>query len=103
MTTAGTGAFNMTFGAAGIKVNAGTGHKIYHNSVHLCGVLPGATSTDMIAALGVVTASSTGMDIRNNIFSNIMTGGNPTQDRHAACRRFPAFRRHGCHDSPLEQ
>ena len=64
----------------------GTGHKIYHNSVHLCGAIPGATSTDLTAAFLIVSTTSTGMDVRNNIFSNIMTGGNPTQTntRHVA-------------------
>src|SRR5207248_1286258 len=51
----------------------------YHNSVHLCGTIPGATNTDLTAALLIVSTTSTGMDVRNNIFSNIMTGGNPTQ------------------------
>ena len=84
--TAGTGAFGATFGAYGIRVAGGTGHKIYHNSVHLCGAIPGATSTDLTAAFLIVNASQTGMDVRNNIFSNIMTGGNPTQTntRHVA-------------------
>ena len=45
--TAGTGGFGTTFGAYGIRVASGTGHKVYHNSVHLFGVLPGATSTDL--------------------------------------------------------
>ena len=77
--TAGTGAFSTSFGAAGIRVGSGTGHKIYHNSVHLFGVLPGATSTDLIAGLMIVSPGSTGLDVRNNIFSNVMTGGNPAQ------------------------
>src|SRR6185436_18832416 len=32
---AGTGTFSTLFGAFGIRVAAGTGHKIYHNSVHM--------------------------------------------------------------------
>ena len=38
--TAGTGAFSTLFGAFGIRVASGTGHKIYHNSVHLFGAVP---------------------------------------------------------------
>ena len=77
--TAGTGAFSTTFGAFGIRVGTGTGHQVLHNSVHLFGVLPGAVSTDLVAAFSIVGTGSTGMDVRNNIFSNVMTGGNPTQ------------------------
>jgi hypothetical protein len=75
--TAGTGAFGTTFGAYGIRVAAGTGHKIYHNSVHLFGPLLGVTSTDLTAAFLVAATTQTGLDVRNNIFSNQVTGGNP--------------------------
>jgi len=74
--TVGGGVLSPGRGAAGIRVQSGAGHKIYHNSVHLCGVLPGTTSTDLIAAFMGSLASS---DVRNNIFSNVMTGGNPVQ------------------------
>ena len=84
--TAGTGAFGITFSAYGIRVASGTGHHIYHNSVHLFGVLPGIVGTDLTTAFMITTASATGMDVRNNIFSNQLTGGNPTaaSTRHAA-------------------
>jgi hypothetical protein len=77
--TAGTGAFSNLFGAFGIRVASGTGHKIYHNSVHLFGAVPGTTSADLIGAFTITSTTLTGVDVRNNIFSNIMTGGNPTQ------------------------
>jgi hypothetical protein len=82
--TTGTGAFGTTFGAYGIRIAAGTGHDIYHNSVHLYGVMPGVTSTNLTAALLVVAATQTGLDVRNNILSNQITGGNPTGTRHVA-------------------
>ena len=84
--TAGTGAFGITFSAYGIRVASGTGHHIYHNSVHLFGVLPGIVGTDLTTAFMITTASATGMDVRNNIFSNQLTGGNPAaaNTRHAA-------------------
>ena len=74
-----------TFGAFGIRVSSGSGHKIYHNSVHLFGVLPGSEDTDLTVGFMIVSTSQTGMDVRNNIFSNQMTGGNPTpvSTRHA--------------------
>jgi hypothetical protein len=74
--TGGTGAFSTTFGAFGIRV-LGTGHDIYHNSVHLYGAMPGTTSTNLTAALAIVGTTQTGLDVRNNIFSNQITGGNP--------------------------
>src|SRR6185369_5376646 len=58
--TAGTGAFGSTFGAFGIRVAAGTGHKIYHNSVNLYGAIPGALSTNSTAAFLVVATTQTG-------------------------------------------
>ena len=81
--TAGTGAFSTTFGAFGIRV-LGTGAKIYHNSVNMYGALPGTVSTDLTAALCIVGTTQTGVDVRNNIFSNQITGGNPTGTRNVA-------------------
>lgn len=82
--TAGTGGFGTTFGAYGIRVGGGTGHKVYHNSVHLYGALGGTVSTDLTAAFMVVATTQTGLDVRNNIFSNQITGGNPTGTRHVS-------------------
>ena len=82
---AGNGGGGATFGAYGIRAASGTGHKVYHNSVNLFGTIPGAISTDLTAAFIIVTTGQTGMDVRNNIFSNQLTGGNPTatNTRHA--------------------
>jgi hypothetical protein len=82
--TAGTGGFGSTFGAYGIRISAGTGHKIYHNSVHLYGALPGVVSTDLTAGFLMTATTQTGVDVRNNIFSNQITGGNPAGTRHVA-------------------
>jgi hypothetical protein len=38
----------------------------------------------LTAAFAIVATGQTGCDVRNNIFSNQMTGGNPTGTRHAA-------------------
>src|SRR6218665_197460 len=73
--TGGT-AFSTTFGVNGLNIASGTGHKIYHNSIHLSGALMGtATSGHLTAALLIAGTGQTGMDVRNNIFSNTMTGG----------------------------
>ena len=64
----------------------GTGHKIYHNSVHLFGILPGSMGADLTAAFTIHARNQvTGMDVRNNIFSNQLTGGNSVaaNTRHA--------------------
>ena len=59
----------------GIRILTGTGHPVYHNSVNMYGTLTGGASCTLAACLGVVSTASTGMDIRNNIFSNTLTGG----------------------------
>ena len=70
----------------GIKVQAGTGHKIYHNSVSLFGAIGGSLGTDFTQAFAIISTNSTGLDVRNNIFSNTLTGGNTSGNncRHAA-------------------
>lgn len=82
--TAGTGAFSTTFGAYGIRVGSGTGHKIYHNTVGMAGVMGGTTNTNLTAAFGITATTLTGVDVRNNIFSNAITAGNPTGTRNVA-------------------
>lgn len=81
---AGTGAFSTTFGLFGIRVGAGIGHVITHNSVNLFGPVAGTTSTLLTASIGVVATASTGMDIRNNVFVNTISGGNPSGTRNVA-------------------
>lgn len=72
----GGAAFSTQFGIFGIRIGAGTGHQVYHNSVNLFGALPGtATSSLLTAAFGIVATTSTGMDVRDNIFANNITGG----------------------------
>ncbi|MBK6343552.1 MAG: T9SS type A sorting domain-containing protein [Flavobacteriales bacterium] len=75
---AGTGAFSTTFGVFGIRIGTSVGHSVLHNTVHLSGAIPGVISTDLTACLGIVGTGQTGCDVRNNIFSNVLTGGNPT-------------------------
>ncbi|WP_374442493.1 T9SS type A sorting domain-containing protein [Epilithonimonas sp.] len=69
----GGAAFSYYYSPVGILVYGGTGHKIYHNSVNLSGLMPGtATSSLSSFALAVNTSNN---DIRNNILSNTITGG----------------------------
>ena len=72
----GGGAFSTGFGVFGIRIAAGTGHKVYYNSVNMYGLRPGTATTLLLtAAFCMVTTASAGCDVRNNIFANNITGG----------------------------
>jgi hypothetical protein len=76
MDMTGGAAFSTTFGVHGIRIAGGTGHKIYHNSVNLFGSLLGTATTSILtSAFTPTTATITGLDVRNNIFANTLTGG----------------------------
>ncbi len=82
----GGAAFSTTFGVFGIRVGSGTGHVIAGNSVNLFGALPGTTATSLLsAALCVVGTSSTGMDIRDNLLANTLSGGSSSIAHVSAC------------------
>ncbi len=63
---------NASFNAAiGIRLSAGTGHRIYYNTVHLYGLYDQPTTGGAAAAaFAVTTTAVTNLDVRNNIFSN---------------------------------
>jgi hypothetical protein len=72
----GGAAFSTTFGVFGIRVGSGTGIQVYNNSVNLYGLSPGTANTSLLsAAFALVGTTSTGCDVRNNIFANNITGG----------------------------
>jgi len=72
----GGSAFSTQFGIFGIRVGAGLNHKINNNSVNLSGLRTGTATTSLLtAALVVASTASTGLDIRNNILANNITGG----------------------------
>lgn len=72
----GGGAFSTTFGVFGLRIAGGTNHQIYNNSVNLNAAYLGtATSSLLSAAFAILGTGQTGMDVRNNIFSNTITGG----------------------------
>lgn len=69
-------AFSTSFGIFGIRISVGNGHKIYNNSVNLFGTRTGTPSTSLLSSCFAITSSSlTGIDVRNNVFSNTMSGG----------------------------
>ncbi len=66
--------FSTTFNAFGIRLTAGTGYKVYYNSVNLFGDMPTPTAnTNAISACFLVTAVGVTGDVRNNVFNNQMT------------------------------
>ncbi|MFZ2235167.1 MAG: choice-of-anchor D domain-containing protein [Dokdonella sp.] len=69
-------AFGPDFGVVGIRLGVGTGHQVYNNSVNLFGPHTGTAATSLLsAAFSISTTTQTGIDVRNNIFANNITGG----------------------------
>ena len=68
------GSISTSFGPHGIRVVTGTGHLIQNNSVNLFGAFVGSSSLSMSSALTLINTASTGMEVRNNILVNTMTG-----------------------------
>lgn len=83
------GSISATFGPHGIRISsANAGHRVIHNSVNLYGPYIFSFSISMSSALTITSSSATGMEIRNNILANTMTGepaGTPV-----ACISLPA-------------
>jgi|GEM_PF-970705 len=82
----GNASFNNTDNVAGIIIASGSNHKIYHNSVSLYGANTG-TGSNLLSCLHVTSSAITGLDIRNNIFSNTVTGASGTEA--AVCMYLP--------------
>ena len=76
----GSASFSGSFNAVGIKLAGGLNHKVYHNTVSLFGVST-STGSNSITCLEISASTLTGIDVRNNIFSNTVTGGAAT-DAH---------------------
>jgi len=76
----GSTSFSNSFNADGILLSGGINHKVYHNSVNLFGVST-SVGSNSINCLAISASSQTGIDVRNNIFSNTVTGGAAT-DAH---------------------
>ncbi len=82
-------ATSSTYNAFGIRFTSGTGHKIYYNSINMFGNLTlGASTTCASSALCITSTTVTGLDIRNNIFSNKTSSSVATQEHSAVW--FPA-------------
>ncbi len=70
----GGGAFSTTFGLIGLRIAGGTAHQVLNNSVSLSGALLANGTTVLTAACTIVGTGQTGIDMRNNICANTMTG-----------------------------
>ncbi len=64
-----------TWNAFGIRFTGGTGHKVYHNSINMFGNVTTGGSAGMSANMLITSSSVTGLDVRNNIFSNTQVFG----------------------------
>lgn len=82
----GNNSFAAPKGATGIGLYSGNQHRVYHNSVYLYGAST-ATGTNMISCISVGSSAQTGLDIRNNIFANKVSGG-AANNAHV-CVYFP--------------
>jgi trimeric autotransporter adhesin len=60
----------------GIQVASGNNYKLYFNSVSLTGAFRN-TAANLYSKCLYVSSASTNLDIRNNVFSNTMTGTSP--------------------------
>ncbi|MBK7158570.1 MAG: hypothetical protein IPH77_08430 [Ignavibacteria bacterium] len=71
----GGAAFNTTLGVHGIRFAGGSGSLIYHNTVNLSGTLFGSPSSSILTSALRLKQQHSSCFIRNNIFSNNLTGG----------------------------
>jgi hypothetical protein len=60
--------------AFGIRLGSGSGHKVWYNTVHMYGNYADANTTGAASAALVISSTVvTGIEIKNNVFSNTMT------------------------------
>jgi hypothetical protein len=73
--TANYSSSSTTWNAFGIRITGGTNLKVYHNSINLFGAVTSGTSSGMSANMVITSSTVTGLDVRNNVFSNTQTFG----------------------------
>ncbi len=80
ITSANNSTTSTQFNPYGIRIDGGNNHKVYNNTVYMSGAQAGAgtsgslTSAFMITQVVPLLNICTGLDIRNNLFVNTMTG-----------------------------
>lgn len=63
-----------TWNPFGIRLTGGSNVKVWHNTINLYGAPTAGSNPSMSASIIVLSTSLTGLDVRNNIFANSMTG-----------------------------
>ena len=71
MTNVGESTSSVSFDPVGIRLNGGAGQKVYFNSVNMFGAKSFASNS---AALSVENPSMSGLDLRDNVLVNNITG-----------------------------
>ena len=83
-----------TYNAYGIRLAGGTGTKVYYNSVNLSGSIAPTTSypspSNLSAAFLVTSTLVTGLDVRDNIFTNSITTSAATSTVKSYAGYLPA-------------
>lgn len=70
----GGAAFSTSFGIHGLRIAGGTGHQIQNNTINLTGALLANGTTVLTSACTIVGTGQSGIDMRNNICANTLTG-----------------------------
>jgi hypothetical protein len=66
---------SLVYNAFGIRITGGTNIRVYYNSINLFGNVTSGSSAGMSAPLAVTVTAATGLDVRNNVFSNSQVFG----------------------------
>ncbi|MES2780570.1 MAG: T9SS type A sorting domain-containing protein [Bacteroidota bacterium] len=81
---------NTAYNAYGIRILGGSNLKFYFNTVHLFGQPTTGSNQSSSAALTILSNTLAGLDMRDNIFSNKMTG-TVTGSKHYAIATYGAI------------
>ena len=71
ITTFGFSTSSVSFDPVGIRITGGAGHKVYFNSVNMTGAKSAASDS---AAFAADSTTDSGLDLRNNVFADAITG-----------------------------
>lgn len=75
LTSTNYSASSTVYNPFGINLNAGTGHKVYFNSVNMYGSQSGTNTAGTLSSAFICSGTGvTGIDVRNNSFANSLTG-----------------------------
>jgi len=76
MDMTGGGSFSTSFGVHGLRVNGGSNHRIHNNTVNLTGTLLGTANSSLLTSACTISFNTLlGIEMRNNICANTISGG----------------------------